>query len=62
MYDEAGYWEKRDESLLRKNFEFMAGLLDGFSNVLENGQMKPGEDFSTFITRMAEKFHKERKR
>ena len=58
VQDEAQYWETRDEEVLRKNFAYMEGLIEGFASALETNAMKPGETFEEYVLRIANRFHR----
>jgi len=52
-YDEAEYWETRDENLLKEIFKRYEGFIEGFATSLETIPPNPGENLENHLERLA---------
>jgi len=59
MYDEGGYWQSNDESVLRGRFTRYNFLLDAVVEALESFESKEGESTESLADRL-EVFLKQR--
>jgi hypothetical protein len=62
MMDEGGYWETRDEKLLRKKFAFLTKMIDKLSGAIEGIPLKPGESIEAYFQRILKDIHSQNKR
>ncbi len=61
LSDEAEYWETKDEKLLKKNFEFLTGMINSFETGLEMIPMKENETFEEYVLRIADGVNRKKK-
>jgi hypothetical protein len=60
LYDEAQYWETKDEKLMYKNFHTLDKLINAVGDSLESNSMIPGETFEEYILRIAKEIHQQK--
>jgi hypothetical protein len=52
LYDEAQYWETRDEKLVQANFNYLNACMDSFDKALNTQPRKKGESFEKYFERL----------
>jgi hypothetical protein len=62
LYDEAQYWETRDEKLLEHNFNYLNACMDSFSTALETQPMKKGETYEKYFERLFKQVNQNKKK
>jgi hypothetical protein len=60
MIDEGGYWESRDEEILRENFNRYERLVDTYSEAVDKTPQQPGESLENYLERLFRRINKER--
>jgi hypothetical protein len=62
LTDEGGYWETKDENVLRYNFQKYNDLLDSFVSALENHPIRTNEGIEEYFLRMMKNIQENKKK